>query len=248
MNRVLDKVAIVTGAASGLGAADAALLANEGATVILTDLNEELGRSVSMKIPRSIFLAQDVCDEARWIALIQETITRFGRLDILVNNAGIVTYSNIEETTLEQYRKINAVISEGTFLGCKHAIGAMKRGAGGSIINMSSIAATRGFASVTSYTAAKGAVVSLTRNVATHCLEHGYAIRCNAILPGAHDTPMTRAALIEGPAAESGFDPIRMGLQGAPIDVANLVLFLASDESRRITGTSVVIDNGQTAK
>ncbi len=248
MERLAGKVAVVTGAASGLGAADAALMAEQGATVVLTDIDEETGRATAEAIPRSLFLPHDVRDEARWIAVIGETMDRFGRLDVLVNNAGIVAYSTIEETTLEQYRLINAVISEGTFLGCKHAIPAMRKGAGGSIINIASIAASRGFAPVTSYSAAKGAVVALTRTVAVHCQDKGYAIRCNAILPGAHDTPMTRAALVDGPETEAGFDPIRLGLQGDPSDVANLVAFLASDESRRITGTTIVIDNGQTAK
>ena len=248
VERLAGKVAMVTGAASGLGAADAALLAEQGAQVVLTDIDEEGGRATAEVIAGSIFLPHDVRDEANWISVIDETLQHFGRLDVLVNNAGIVAYSTIEETTLEQYRLINSVVSEGTFLGCKHAIPAMRRTAGGSIINIASIAAIRGFAPVTSYSAAKGAVVALTRNVAVYCQEKGYAIRCNAILPGAHDTPMTRAALVEGPAAEAGFDPIRLGLQGDPVDVANLVAFLASDESRRITGTTIVIDNGQTAK
>ena len=248
MGRVVGKVAIVTGAASGLGAADAATLAREGASVVLTDVNETQGRLVAASIPNSIFLKHDVRDEAAWIAIIEATLVKFGRLDILVNNAGVVAYGSVEETSLEQYRWINAVISEGTFLGCKHAIPAMRRGGGGSIINIASIAASRGFALVPSYTAAKGAVVALTRSVAVHCKEEGYGIRCNAILPGAHDTPMTRAVLTDGIEDAAGFDPIRNGLQGDPQDVANLVLFLASDEASRITGTTHVIDNGQTAQ
>lgn len=248
MGRVAGKVAIVTGAASGLGAADAATLAREGASVILTDLNEELGQSVAASIQGSMFLKHDVRDEGSWVSVIDAAMTHFGRLDILVNNAGVVAYGTVEEVSLEQYRWINAVISEGTFLGCKHAIPAMQRSGGGSIVNISSIAASRGFALVPSYSAAKGAVVALTRSVAVHCNEQGNGVRCNAILPGAHDTPMTRAVLDDGIEEAAGFDPIRNGEQGNPQDVANLVLFLASDEAARITGTTHVIDNGQTAQ
>jgi len=248
MGQLENKVALVTGGASGLGAADAAKLAERGARVVISDVAEAAGLKTTAAIPGSLFLQHDVRDEDRWIAVIDEIRQRFGRLDILVNNAGICAYGTIEETPLEQYRLINAVISEGTFLGCKHAIPLMKAGGGGSIINVASIAATRGFAPVTSYSAAKGAVLALTRTVAVHCSEQGYDIRCNVILPGAHDTPMTRAALVDGPEHEAGFDPIRLGLQGDPVDVANLVAFLASDDSRRITGTSIVIDHGQTAK
>lgn len=247
MGRVSGKVALITGAASGLGAADAARLAAEGASVVLTDMNEELGRRTAAAIPGALFLRHDVRDEAQWRGVIAEAMARFGGLHVLVNNAGIVTFSNVEETSLDDYRRVNAVMSEGTFLGCKTVIPAIARSGGGSIINMSSVAALKGLSTIPAYTAAKGAILALTRSVAMHCQEKNYDIRCNAIVPGAHRTPMTEAALALLPPDYIGLDQIRKG-QGDPSDVADLVLFLASDESRRITGTSIVIDQGETVR
>lgn len=248
MQRVKGKVAIITGAASGLGEADARKLAEEGATVVLTDVNAEQGEAVSKTIPNSLFLAHDVRDEDQWQSVVAQVMERFGRLDILVNNAGIVAFSSIEDTTLEQYRLLNAVMSEGTFLGCKTAIPAMRASGGGSIINVSSVAALKGISSIPSYTAAKGAIRALTRSVAVHCQEQGDNIRCNVILPGAHDTPMTRAAMAQLPGSSAGLEQVQQHGQGTPEDVANLVLFLASEESRQITGAEFVIDNGETMK
>lgn len=248
MKRVEGKVAIVTGAASGLGAADARRLAEEGATVILTDVNKALGESVSATIPNALFLSHDVRNEEQWQSVIAEVMKRYGRLDILVNNAGVVAFTSIEDTPLEQYRFVNAVMSEGTFLGCKHAIPAMHQSGGGSIINVSSVAALKGVGTIAAYTAAKGAIRALTRSVAVHCQEQNYGIRCNVILPGAHDTPMTRAALEQLSGGEAGLEQIQQHGQGSPEDVANLVLFLASEESRQITGAEFVIDNGETMK
>lgn len=248
MGRVGGKVAIVTGAASGLGAADARRLAEEGAKVVLTDINRDQGEAVAAEIEGSLFLQHDVRDEQQWQSVVSKTLEHFGRLDVLVNNAGVVAFTPIEETPLEQYRFLNAVMNEGTFLGCKHAIPAMRDSGGGSIINVSSVAALKGVAPIPSYTAAKGAIRALTRNVAVRCQEQGYNIRCNVILPGAHDTPMTRAALEGLPESEAGLDQIHQQGQGRPEDVANLVLFLASEESRQITGAEFVIDNGETMK
>lgn len=205
MGRVEGKVVIVTGAASGLGACDARMLAREGAKVVLTDINEELGRQTAASIPGALFLRHDVRDEAQWQSVIAATLEHFGGLDVLVNNAGLVQFTSVEDTPLEQYRFINAVMSEGTFLGCKHAIPAMRKtGRGGSIINISSIAAIMGIGEIASYTAAKGAIRSLTRSVAIHCYNKGYGIRCNVILPGAHETPMTASAGVALADATSG--------------------------------------------
>ncbi len=247
MGRVSGMVVIVTGAASGLGEADAQLLAAEGASVVLTDVDEKLGRAASARIPNSMFIRHDVRDESHWKAVIAQTVAQFGGLHVLVNNAGIVEFHTIEDTSLEEYRRLNAVMSEGTFLGCKYAIPAIARSGGGSIINMSSIAAIKGLSTIPSYSAAKGAILSLTRSVAIHCQEKGYNIRCNALLPGGHRTPMTEAALALLPPDYVGLDQIRKG-QGEPEDVANLVLFLASAESKRITGASIVIDQGETLR
>jgi 3(or 17)beta-hydroxysteroid dehydrogenase len=247
VGRVAGKIAIVTGAASGLGAADARVLTREGATVVLTDIDESLGKTTSAAIPRSIFLKHDVRDEAQWQSVVGETMRRFGRLDILVNNAGLVKFHDVESSPLEEFRFLNAVMCEGTFLGCKTAIPAMAKGGGGSIVNMSSVAALRGLSSIVAYSAAKGAVLSMTRSIAVHCIEKSNGIRCNALVPGAHDTPMTEAAIAMLPADYVGLDQVRAG-QGKPEDVANLVLFLASNESIRINGTYIVIDQGETIK
>lgn len=245
--RVEGKVALITGAASGLGAADARRLAAEGARVVLTDVQGDLGRATAAEIPGAIFLDHDVRDEVRWQAVIAETLAAHGRLDILVNNAGLVRFANPEELTLDDLRLHLGVMVEGTFLGCKHGLGAMKA-TGGSIINISSIAAIKGMSAVTAYAVAKAGIVALTRSVAVHAQEMRYGIRANAVLPGAHDTPMTQAAIAQLPAEYAGMQQIEAMGQGRPEDVANLVLFLASDEARQITGASFVIDNGETAR
>jgi 3(or 17)beta-hydroxysteroid dehydrogenase len=247
MGRVEGKVAIVTGAAQGLGAADARMLAKEGAKVVLTDVNETLGRATSASIPGSIFLKHDVRDEDQWKSVVTETMRHFGKLNVLVNNAGLVAFNDVEACPLEEFRFTNAVMCEGTFLGCKTAIPAMAKSGGGSIINMSSVAALRGLSSIVAYSAAKGAILSMTRSIAVHCIEKANGIRCNALVPGAHDTPMTEKALALLPADYVGLDQLKKA-QGKPEDLANLVLFLASDESIRITGTYIVIDQGETIK
>ena len=246
MGRVAGKVALITGGASGLGAEDARVLAREGASIVITDMQEELGRAVAAEILGAIFLAHDVRDEARWVEVVAETIRHFGRLDVLVNNAGLVRFANVEACTLDDFRLQTSVMIDGTFLGCKTAIPHMTKGGGGSIINMASVAGLKGISSIPAYTAAKGAIIAMTRSIAVHCQEQGYKIRVNALAPGAHDTPMTRQALAQLAPDSAGLDQISDQGQGQPADVANLVLFLASEESRQITGTTMVIDNGET--
>ncbi len=248
MGRVESKVAIITGAASGLGAADAQLLAEQGAQVVLTDINEELGREVASGIPDALFLKHDVRDETSWSEVIAEVLARFGRLDVLVNNAGLVKFADIEHIELDEFRLIQQVMSEGTLLGCKHAVSAMRENGGGSIINVSSIGAIKGIGEIVAYSAAKGAILSMTRSIAVHCQNKGYGIRCNAILPGAHETAMTTQAAQEVSEESNGMSQIQAQGQGKPIDVANLVLFLASDESCNINGTQLVIDNCETIR
>ncbi|PRB84132.1 SDR family oxidoreductase [Pseudomonas sp. MYb185] len=248
MKRLIDKIALITGAASGLGAADARLLAEHGARVVITDINHIQGEALAAEIPGALFLVHDVADEAQWISVLDQVKQRFGRLDILVNNAGFVNFSTVEEQSLEQFRRHLQVMTEGTFLGCKHAIPLMRE-KGGAIINISSVAAVKGIAEVFAYTAAKGAIASMGRSIAIHCQNQGYRIRCNTILPGAHDTPMTAKALIELAGADTdALTQLQEVGQGKPEDVANLVLFLASDESRQINGAQLVIDNGETIK
>jgi 3(or 17)beta-hydroxysteroid dehydrogenase len=235
MKRLEGKVALITGAASGLGKADAVVLAREGARIVVTDVNEEEGRKVAEEVD-GVFVRHDVRSEEDWRRAIAASVERFGKLDILVNNAGIVIAADIEQTTLEQYRLTNAIHAEGTFLGCKFGIEAMKDH-GGSIINIASITALRAAPQVAAYAAAKGAIRSLSQTVAGHCLDKGYAIRSNAIFPGVMATPLVIAVVGENYAGA-----------GQPEDVANLVLFLASDESQFITGAEFVVDKGAVAR
>ena len=190
MGRLDGKIAIVTGAATGLGRADAEALVREGARVVATDINETAGHELAAKLnaerPGSArFLAQDVRDEARWTQVVAECISHFGGLHVLVKNAGVVVIATPETCTLEQFRFQNQVMSEGVFLGCRSSIPAIRASGGGSIINMSSMASHLGYPVYFAYSAAKGAVRAMTKSVAIHCQTNKYGIRCNSIHPGA---------------------------------------------------------------
>jgi 3(or 17)beta-hydroxysteroid dehydrogenase len=250
MGRVDNKVVIVTGAASGLGAADARLLAEHGARVVVTDINEAAGRAIAKEIGAQ-FVHQDVVDEAAWRELIAGVVRSHGRLDGLVNNAGIAVAANIENTTTESWRRTLAIHLDATFFGCKYAIEAMKNNGGGSIVNMSSSAALVGIADFLAYSAAKGGIRSMTKSIAIHCRAQKYGIRCNTVHPGSISTPMVHAALeqlsglklMEQPNPEAV--RLQMGI-GEPNDVAYMVLYLISDESKHVTGAEMVVDNGDT--
>jgi len=251
MGRVEGKVAIVTGAAKGLGEADARLLAREGATVILTDVDDVNGRRVAGEIGApSRFVRQDVRDEEGWKALVADVMAREGRLDILVNNAGVVEAGHVENTTLENWRFVMGVSADGTFLGCKHALPALRASGGGSIINMASVASLGGYHTVFSYVAAKGAVEALTRAVAVHCTQTGTPGRCNSTHPAGMDTPMVRsmgqkladAGMAPPPRPADAPAPPATAL-GSAEDIAHAVLYLASDESRFVNGQKLVVDN-----
>jgi len=253
MNRLNGKVAIITGAAKGLGEADARLFAQEGAQVILTDVDVENGERIALEIgPQAAFVRLDVRREEEWKQLIADVMQRYGRLDILVNNAGVVELNTPETITEEQYRFIMAVSVDGTVFGCKHAIPAMKASGGGSIINMASVASVTGEPIVAAYCAAKGAVESYTRAVAVHCVQNQLKIRCNSVHPGPIDTPMVQSvpgkmaeANIAIPSVEGRISSATNPM-GQSIDVAHLVLYLASDESRFLSGQGIVIDNTAT--
>ena len=248
--RVAGKVALVTGGAKGLGEADARALAAEGAQVVLTDVDLAAGQAVADDIG-AVFKPQDVTDEARWQAIIGEIRSDFGALHVLVNNAGIVLPGNIESQTYAQYRAQLAVSTDGAFLGAKHAIPLMATSGGGSIINMASVVSKLAYSGVVSYAAAKGAIEGMSRSIAAHCLESGYRIRCNSIHPGVINTPMVQnfGAQVGKSATDvaqppEGPLPAEAGVMGAPRNVADLVVFLASDESAFITAQEFVIDGG----
>jgi 3(or 17)beta-hydroxysteroid dehydrogenase len=219
MGRLEGKVAMITGAAKGLGEADARIFAREGALVILTDVDRVNGERIAAEIGHGAeFHVQDVREEAGWEALIADVVARHGKLDILVNNAGVVEPGTIETQTEAEYRFIMAVSADGTFFGCKHAVLAMKKTGGGSIINMASIASII------------------------------YNIRCNSVHPAGILTPMV-IGIGERFEELSGLRPANhapaASRLGDPIDIANTVLFLASEESRFINGAAIRVDNAQ---
>ena len=184
MGRLEGKTALVTGAASGIGLQTSIRLAEEGARVMMTDINLEKVRQQAEKIDaNATFLKLDITEEEEWISVLDETVKRFGRLDILVNSAGMVLIADVEQITLEDWRKVHAVNLDGTFLGCKHGVRVMKEFGAGSIINLSSVSGMIGGFNLAAYNSSKGAVRMLTKSVALHCARAGYGIRCNSIHP-----------------------------------------------------------------
>jgi len=254
MNRVKDKVAIITGAASGMGEASARLLAQEGAKVVLSDINELDGDRIAKEIAGQggtcIFMKHDVASESDWQRVIAGTLERFGRLDVLVNNAGVTVHKDIEETTLQDWRWLMSINLDGVFLGVKYAIGAMKKTGGGSIINISSAAGIVGQLWAAAYCSSKGGVRLLTKAAALECSKMGrdYNIRVNSIHPGCVRTALLEPLLKneEMAAIINNLHPV--GHLGESEDVAYAVLYLASDESKFATGSELVIDGGYTAQ
>lgn len=246
MGKMDGRVALITGGASGLGEEDARTLAREGAKVVITDVQDALGEKVAASIDGCLYLNHDVRDEARWGEVVAETIKQFGRLDTLVNNAGLVRFATVEELSYDDFRLQTEVMINGPFLGCKAAIPHMSKDGSGSIINMASIAGLKGISAIPAYSAAKAGVIGMSRSIAVHCREQGYRIRCNAIAPGGIATPMTAQAMAELPEGNAGRDQAETHGMGQPSDVANMVLYLASDDGRHITGTTITIDNGET--
>ncbi|MBP8810923.1 MAG: SDR family oxidoreductase [Kofleriaceae bacterium] len=248
--RVHGKVALVTGAASGLGKAAARSLAREGATVILTD-RDPGGAAVAADLgPPHRFEVLDVTDEARWAEVIAGVVAAHGRLDALVNSAGLGLWGDVEHTTLADFRLMYRVNVEGTFLGCRAALAAMT--SGGSIINLSSVAGLIGVADLAGYCASKGAVRLLTKSIAMHAARAGRGVRCNSVHPSFIDTPMVdRMASVMGePAAAKArlAQAAPLGRLGQADEVAAMIVYLASDESRFVTGAELVIDGGLTAR
>jgi len=255
MNRVKGKIALVTGAGLGLGRAAAILLAREGARVIVTDVKEAEGAAVADEIVvaggEAMFMAHDVANPADWKRVIAATLSRFGGLDILVNNAGVAVGANVEDTTEEQWRWLMSINLDGVFFGTQQAIAAMKA-KGGSIINLSSIEGLIGDPNLAAYNASKGGVRIFTKSAALHCAKSGYKIRINSIHPGYIWTPMVEnylKAQADPEAARTALNGLHpLGHLGEPDDIAYGIVYLASDESKFVTGAELVIDGGYTAQ
>jgi 3(or 17)beta-hydroxysteroid dehydrogenase len=246
MGRVQDKVAIITGAASGLGAEDARVLVREGAKVVITDIQDDLGQAVAAELgENALYLNHDVRSESRWQEVVGQTLAHFGKLDILVNNAGLVHFQTVEDLPFADFKLETDVMLSGAFLGCKYAIPKMTKGGDASIINVASIGAIKGLSAIPAYAAAKGGLIAMTRSIAVHCKEQKYGIRVNSIAPGNTVTPMTDQAIAQVAADAPGLASSMAEGMSQPVDVANLVLFLASSEASRITGTNIVIDNAE---
>jgi 3(or 17)beta-hydroxysteroid dehydrogenase len=255
MNRVAGKVCMITGGSLGLGRASARMLAREGAKVVITDLKDAEGVALSDEINNAggeaVFVHHDVALDDDWRAAMATALKRFGRLDVLVNNAGVALAGGVEDTSLEQWRWLMGINLDAVFLGTKHAVAAMKTG-GGSIINLSSIEGLIGDPNLAAYNASKGGVRLLTKSVALDCARRGYRIRVNSIHPGYIRTPMVEgyvAAQADAGAALKAIAALHpLGHLGEPDDIAFGVLYLASEESKFMTGSELVIDGGYTAQ
>jgi 3(or 17)beta-hydroxysteroid dehydrogenase len=255
MGRLENKIALVTGAARGIGRATAERFHEEGATVLVTDINDPDGEEVARRLgSRAEYRHLDVSKEDDWRAVFSNIQEKYGRLDVLVNNAGITGHGETkgphdpEYLDLESWRYIHAVNSDGVALGCKYAIQLMKAHHSGSIVNISSRAGIVGIPLAAAYAASKAAVRNHTKSVALYCGRNNYNIRCNSIHPGAILTKMWDYMLGEGKRRESILKnmcaQVPLGYMGEPVDVANAALYLASDESGYVTGIELTVDGG----
>lgn len=251
--RIEGKIALVTGAASGLGEAIARRFAAEGAAVVLADIDAENGKALAEEMGGGAsFVVLDVTREDQWIAAFEEIEARHGRLDVLVNCAGITTYGSVEEVTLDAFRHELDVDLLGPFLGCKHAVPLMRRVktemGGGSVINIASMASIRAEHYLVAYNAAKAGVTHMTKSVALHYAKAGTGIRCNSVHPGVIHTPILDKVLAQAEDPDAlyaewlALHPV--GRIGKPEEVAALCLYLASDESAFATGAEFVLDGG----
>jgi len=263
LGRLDGKVAIVTGAGTGIGFATATRLVEEGAEVTIAEFDAKNGEGAAEVLGEAAqFIQHDVRDEASWQSLMDKVTVTHGRPDILVNNAGILAtekYQHLAATDLDQWRAIQTVNVEGVFLGCKYGVAAMSSGSGrekggaggGAIVNMSSIAGLIATSHLVAYGASKGAVRQLTKSVAIDCARKELGIRCNSVHPGVIVTNMGNQVMGMGNGnVEKNWKErlalVPMGEPGQAVDVANCILFLASDEARHVTGAELVVDGGMT--
>tara|TARA_B100000676_G_C18058035_1_gene835790 strand:+ start:616 stop:1365 length:750 start_codon:yes stop_codon:yes gene_type:complete len=249
MGRLLGKVALISGGARGQGAEEARLFIQEGAKVVFTDILDEEGKKIEAELNElggeARYMHLDVTDESQWDLVVSKIVEIYGKIDILVNNAGILIEKGVEETSEEEWDRIQSVNSKGVFLGIKSVLPPMKNAGSGSIVNISSVAGLIGSA-YAAYGASKGAVRLLTKSTA---VQYGPAgIRCNSVHPGIIETDMTENMLSDPEIAEQRLQNTPLGTFAVASDVAYAVLYLASDESRYVTGSELVIDGGLTAK
>ncbi|HIE90039.1 MAG TPA: glucose 1-dehydrogenase [Pseudomonadales bacterium] len=249
MNRVEGKVALVTGGAMGMGMTHSQLLAEEGAKVIVTDVNEVEGQKVADEINASggtaTFYPLDVTDESQWQAVVASVIGSEGKIDVLVNNAGLLILKPVDETTNEEWDLIFNINAKGPFLGTKAVLPAMQKAGGGSIINISSIYGLVGAPQAAAYQSTKGALRLLTKSSAVDLAQ--YNIRVNSVHPGVIDTAMTKDLLADEESRQAILGTTILGRPAQPKEVSYAVLFLASDESSFMTGSEMVVDGGYTA-
>ena len=249
--RLEGKVAIITGGAHGMGAVEAVLFAKEGAKVVIADIREEDARKVEAEIAEvggeAMVAILDVTKENQWERTIADVVARFGKLDILVNNAGISGSGEKDFGSSQAWDQLMDVNAKSVFLGMKHAIPEMEKAGGGAIVNISSISGMVGQSYIhPGYNASKGAVRLVTKAAAVQHAKSG--IRVNSVHPGSMPPMLTSGARGDGGSQDARMAAIPMGREGQPIEVANAVLFMASDEASYITGTELMVDGGYTAR
>lgn len=245
--RVAGKVALITGASRGVGLVDAKLMAAEGATVIMTDINTAAGEKAAAEIGASAeFHQQDVSSEQDWIDLVAKIEAKHGRLDILVNNAAVLQFGEIHNETLDGWRRIQSINSDSVFLAIHHCLPLMEKSGGGSIVNMSSSAAVFGMPYFIAYAASKSAVRGITKAVAVHCHRSQNNVRCNSIHPDGIATDMPMEVAGDMPEMDSNKALQAMSFTSMPDDIANVVLFLASDDSVSMNGAALNVDKSAT--
>jgi len=244
-NRLAGKVALITGAGRGIGRATADRFAEEGAIVVVADIDEA---AAGCENEPAVVL--DVTSDAQWQRVTDAVIARHGRLDVLINNAGIAKVGSIEDLSDDDWHLTQRINVDGVFLGCRHGVRVMKA-SGGSIINMSSVSGMVGGHNLVAYNASKGAVRLLTKSVALHCARKGYGLRCNSVHPAFVETDMLDDIVVRARDPQSARGKlggaIPLGRTATPREIADLLVYLASDESKFVTGAEMVIDGGLTA-